>query len=594
MMNVFWGLILFITPFLLIFCFTDKKRGFLYVFVGVIGLHLLAALITQSLHIFIYPVIITIHSLVAFSAIFVFLKYKKIESFDRKINWLAIGAFIIIIFELWSVHYFYSGSIGTITGRTEATKTSYPYPYFSDEWVGVSLVNYSLNNNVLSSGNSLTSSHSYGSFPNTLICWFALISELFLLVNLVPLTGYAIFALITGIIACLLIYLVLRTFGLKNLTAVLGTLCVPLITNGQNLPGIWYLIPFIGGLLMFLITLSALRLNDLKLLLISSGISLLLYPPMIIFIIPTLLGYIIFNKKISLAKKIRLSIYSLLILLLATIIIIVIQRYSIASLLVIAKSSLIYPLLDNGIVSYTIWNIIPWFILPFAFWGLFIIFKKKLFFLLAPIIIGLLFWVIYSQSYYFFVISYERAVVITSFLLIMAASFGFEELNLILTKKFPYFTHNNFKILIKIFFLLIFAYLALGYTQRTNWSKLTLNIPTSSGVEKLSPTPPASVYLTDSDLFLFKKISKQNFLATPWKGLTIGAATMNYPFDSKPSFITIQKLNYQSFIQRDCTVKYQLAKQYKLKYIYSPTFNCPNFFELGTSSENLHLYKFNP
>ena len=104
--------------------------------------------------------------------------------------------------------------------------------------------------------------------------------------------------------------------------------------------------------------------------------------------------------------------------------------------------------------------------------------------------------------------------------------------------------------------------------------------------------PPASEYLTADDLFIFKKINKTNFLSLPWKGLTIGSATENYPLETKPSFITNKKLSYPVFIGSNCDAKKDLAISHRISYVYSSAFTCPNFQEYAVSRENLHLYKF--
>ena len=593
MFNVILGLFLILIPFLLTFCFTDRRRGFLYILSSLIGFHLLVALITQSLHIFSYPLILGINIFISLVCIFIFIKYKKNNSKKIEINWLAILAFLIIFFELWSVHYFYSGQVGTTGGKLEVERASYSYPYFSDEWVGVALVNYSLDSHALSSGNPLVSPGTYSDFPNTLVAWFALISELFLLTNLSPLTGYAIFALVTGALACLLVYLSLRSFGLKNYTATLAALTIPFITNGQNLPGIWYLLPFIGALLLFLITLTALSDSDWKLFFISSLLALIIYPPIIIFILTTLLITILLNKKINLSSKFKLFSLSFLTFLIAAIAIIILQKYNLNNLVAIAKSSLFYPALDSGIVSFLPWNIIPALIWPLAIFGIFIISRKKLFWLLTPLITGLIFWLIYSHSTYFFIISYERTVIVTSFLIIIAAAFGFDKIINLILNKFPYFTNRKITLIIEVVSLIIFACLAWGYTGRSNWQNLTLNLTTPDGEERLTPTPPASEYLTSDDLTLFTSIKKKNFLSVPWKALAVGAATINYPLESKPSFITNRKLSYSIFMAQSCADKNSLALEHRLSYVYSSAFTCPNFSEIGVSQEDLHLYKFN-
>ena len=92
---------------------------------------------------------------------------------------------------------------------------------------------------------------------------------------------------------------------------------------------------------------------------------------------------------------------------------------------------------------------------------------------------------------------------------------------------------------------------------------------------------------------LFSGIKEKTFISPPWKGLAISAATGNYPLATKPSVIGVFTLNYNVFVvDSNCFKKKQLAIENKIDYVYSSKFECPNFKEVGESSEDLVLYKF--
>lgn len=83
-------------------------------------------------------------------------------------------------------------------------------------------------------------------------------------------------------------------------------------------------------------------------------------------------------------------------------------------------------------------------------------------------------------------------------------------------------------------------------------------------------------------------------LTISWKDLVIGAATNNYPLDSKAGIITNHLVDFFLFMDENCANKYSQAKLFNLSYVYSFPFKCDNFLELGHSREGLYLYKFKP
>jgi len=591
MFATIFGLIIFAIPFLLIFCFKNRVNGFLYIFASVLIGHLLIALTTQFFHIFLYPVIISFHSLVAIaSLLFIWRKTNK-TSFKFKINWLVIVGFLIIFFELLSVHFLYTGTIRTINDQQSVSRSNYSYPLFSDEWSGVAFAKYSINSNSLPTVNPLSLDRKTNNFPNIFICFFSLVAEIFLMIAVSPLSAYVFLSVVASLIICLLIFLLLKANGVNSWISLISTLLIPFAVNGSNLPGLWYLIPFTGGVIFFLLSLLGFSLRKHLFSLLLSAVACLLYPPLFVFIVPTIVAYLITTPELKIYHKIKLSLFGFLVLIIAAIVIIYLQAINANYLFGVLVSSAWRLNLDGGIPAFIIWNIVPIFILPFSIVGLFSVIKNKKIFILTPVTIGLSLWAIYSFKDHYFFIDYARVVVLTSFLLIALAGFGLDELLKIFLNKYPsLFAKSDILIGMSLVVYLFFI-LSLSYTSHDSWRQLSLKV--SNFNYSIDPVAPVNHYLTDDDLELFKTISKKRFLSPPWKGLVLGAATDNYPLESKDSIVAVRFMNYNYFMNSSCEDKVISAQKAKLQYVYSQEFNCDKFAEIGKSSEDLHLYKFN-
>lgn len=588
------GIILVLIPFLLVFRFNNRLLGFVYILGAILTLHLVIAFLTQFFHIFLYPVIITIHSIVALITLYI-LRYKSpLISFKLKFNWFVIFSFLIIIFQLWSVHFSYTGTISTIEGYKTVSHDSYPYPYFSDEWVGVAFSKYSIDNNALPIVNPLFEINQNNKFPNIFIFFFSLLSELFLILNISPLLGYAFFSIATGFIICLLVFILLRINKVSIFPSLFASLCIPFITNGLNLPGIWYLLPFIGGTIFFLLSLISLSVYKYLFALMMSIVSLLIYPPMVIFIIPTYLAYLIFEKNLKNINKIKILLIGVVSIMLIMGVVIYSQGENVKGLFNIFTSSIWRLNLDGGIPAFDIWNIIPPIILPVALFGLVKIFNKKNIIILIPTILGMGLWYFYTYSEFYFIIDYARVVIVTSILIMVLVGFGADEiLKKILEKKLSFLNNKYIIFLLKLVIIITLLIFSFSYTDSSTWKKLVLQINQSGTMRYINPSAPASHFLQEEDIKLFNSFSKEVFISIPWKGLVIGAATNNYPLDSKPSIITNSYLRYNEFMSKSCEEKVNSVKKYNIKYVYSNQFYCENFVEVGKSSEGLHLYIIN-
>jgi hypothetical protein len=585
------GLFLVLAPFLLTFYFKNRFRALLYILVIDFAFHLLLSLTTQVLHIFTYPVITSVHTLVAVGVVIFMIKFK--ERFGRiKINWFFILAVVIIFFELWTVHNFYTGPVNTINGPSVVTRSSYIYPYFSDEWVGASLENYSIKSHSLPVMNPLYADEP---FKNPMLAFFSVISEFFLLLNLSPILNISIIALFSGIFVCLSIYLLLKSLGISNLVSIFTILCILFITNGANLPGIWYLMPFLVSFIFFVISLVGINSNDKGLSRISAFLSLIVYPPIVVFVIPAFIAeYFILSRQVKNDLNDEENLKKVLLSLVA----VFFAGIFISSIIFFGGkgggiSSYIFRTnLDGGIPSFAIWNVIPIVFIPFILLGIFESFRRKMYFVLGPIIVGFAFWLFYTSTTKVFLIDYPRVVVITSILLISCGGMGLDFLIRWLRQKYVFLNDSKIVNSILVVSFAMFIVLAFFYPISQSWKKLELSMNTSMGVKKFSPAAPVNRYLTEDDLGLFSSISGKRFVAPAWKGLVIGVATGNYPLESKPSIITNNILSYSDFMRADCQAKISLAEKYKISYVYSTKFSCKNFDWLGASTEGLNLYGF--
>jgi hypothetical protein len=591
MIAIFLGVILLLTPFSLIFLFKNKLLGFLYIFTGLTVWHLFVALLSQSFHFFNYSLILTINVVVTFaSLLFLAISWRKFN-FRIKFNWFVLVAALIVIFELFSVHYLYSGISTDIIGHKAVSYQSYPYPYFADEWAGVAFTKYTINNQSLPIINPLWGNDEYD-FPNIFVVFFSGLSELFLSLGLSPLSGYPIITILTGAIVCCLVFLFLKSAKTGTFFALIATLCLPWIITSVNLPGIWYLFPFIGGTIFLLTGLTALNLKSYNLAGVNGFLSLLIYPPFIVFIAPVLLYYLFINKKFK-PKKLLITLSLLLALVvMAVLIILLVQPNNLSSLFDFFVKSFIRKSNEGCIPTRPLWLIIPVGLLPFALLGVVEAVRRKLFYFLVPLAIGLLYWSVYAYSIYFLIIDYARIAVLTSYFIIITIGLGLEFFYSWLANKYNLLKDKDLILALKIIILLMFGVLSFFYTQRSAWTKIVLRYDTVLGIWERPTNPPANEYLKADDLRLFADLKKQKFLAPSWKGLVIGAATGNYPLDGKASIISNYQFDYNLFMNTDCVSKIRMAQALNFDYLYSTSLNCDRFEYIGHSQEGFYLYKF--
>ena len=586
------GIILFLLPFLLVFHFKNRLLGFLYILAFDIALHITIGIILQFFHVFSYETVFALHALLGAGVIAMTLKKLKNISFKMRINRLAVFAFLIVVFELWSAHFLYTGAVSTIGGVGEVEKFSYPYPYFSDEWVGISYSEYSIEHNTLPLGNPLLPEGGGITHPNIFVFFFSGISEFFLFLGISPLYGWVYLSIAISALICLLFYLMLRAYGTGNIPSAVAMLFLPYITNASNLPGLWYLLPFLGGVIFLLISIITLGFEKRGFSRVSNLFSILIYPPIVVFSVPVFF-FDIFSEKGDKRKKIKYILCGFFLLFAGGVLIAFLQKYSFGSFVEKIVSFVFRRNGDNGIPMYGVWNIVPLLLLPFSLFGIWEVIRRKIYVPVLLIFVGLMFWLIYSRTFYFFIIDYGRVAVITSFFLVVVSAFGFDWILGKLEKKFSVLEKKNTKILLMTVLILGFGISSLFYTEQNDeWQKLSLRPAGTPEYVKVLPGAPANRYATEEDMKLFSGISGKIFLSPPWKGLVIGAGTGNYPLLSKTSIITNELFEYPKFMSANCEWKDLFAEGLGLRYVYSGKFDCEHFRFLGSSTENLYLYEF--
>ncbi|MDE2188500.1 MAG: hypothetical protein KGJ35_02100 [Patescibacteria group bacterium] len=584
------GLILLLAPFILTFNFKDKKSGFLWVFVCVIIGQTLIGLTTQYFHVFSYlsTVIINVCVDLLVVSISVFLPKYSIKLSGIKPNWFVIFACLIVFLELYSVHFAYTGTVAHIDGNSNVLLQSFPYPSFSDEWSAIAIANYSIKTHALPTVNPLDGSI----MMHPLIAFFSLISELFLLLGQTPLLAYQAFAFVGSLIIVVLIFVVAGD-GKKfsKISGAVAALVAPLITTSGNLPGLWSLIPVTLGIMFFLVAFIAVKIKDLKLFLTSSFGALIIYPPMIIFLIPLGFAAGLISGHYSRKKIFQVGFASIILVALpATVIILVMSRSSgFLPTIELVRSYIFRNSLDGGVSSYVIWDIIPWYFLGLAAIGLWHSIVSRCWSIIVPLGVGFVFWSIYAFTTHLLIIDYPRVVYVTSIMLVILSGQGFDKLMEWLVKVALKPTWIKPIMVIFIFAMTISM---LSYPSDA-WSRLTFTMTQNGHQTFYMPDPPVTEYLTSQDLMLFANIKSAVFIAPPWKGLTIAAATGNFPLESKMSTISTLVYPYQQFMSLDCEQKSAVIKKYDVSYVYSynQVIKCSNLSLVGISTENMYLYK---
>lgn len=587
------GLFLLFVPFLFIDFFSDKKRGFVYIFFFWALFHTFLAVFTQFFGIFYYGVILGVNLLAAVILLILYFKTKigkKLLFKIPKIDWAILIVIVIAFLSLYQVHYNYTGKVNLIANQAnsyhEVKNMKYVYPYFSDEWYAVSLIEGSIDYHSLPFKNTFDNSF----FPNLEMFFHSFLAEIILILGLNPLIHYNLVSLFINILIIVLAYVFLRINKVSKLASVISSLAILYIASSANLPGLWHLIPLNLGIMAALLGFCFISLDDLKMTFLSFLLVLLFYPPLALFFGLGLLVFIFERSPKMKAKMFKIIGYFTAGLLLAVPVVYILLMLSpLANHTNYILSKLFYTSFTGFFMpQYNFYYIIPIPIILLAVFGQLFIYKNKKW-IFAQFILGVLLWIFYSFSIYRIVINYERAVIFMAIIVTLIAGFGLDELAKYISSKFRKIKFPIFKYL-EIGAVILFLILIPSYTRRETWRKLIL-INSADGMIAY-PAAPANNYLVEDDLKIFKNLKDKRFLSLPWKGTVIGVATGAKPVLTKEGTISIGSgAILYDFLNADCPGKEAIAEKLDLDYIYIYQFDCPNFQKTAESDENLILYK---
>lgn len=588
MFSTLLGLILTLIPFVFIIFFKDKMKATLYFLSGFFLFHSFVAVLTQYFHIFNYSNMVRINLIGLIVLTFVFYKlhlFKKVKfRFDKKIL-IPIFALLIISFQLTSLHFNYSGKVGVtearngvdVGGRVLVENDTYTYPIYSDEWIAASLIDHSIETSSLPNINTLQSDNA--KFNNFSLFHYSFLSEIFILLNLNPISNFAYMAILSGLFICYCVYLLSRNLKLGILSSTLVMLLIPYITNGANLPGIWFLIPFVVSFSLFLISLSMFYSRKGKELfyLLPLLTSFLFYPPMIVFILPLIL------LNFRSIKKVFIILSSFLVAAMV-IILFTSKGFDIQNTISTAVGFIIRDSFNMGLYHYYPQYIIPLITYPFIIFGFYLVFKRKNYSLLAIIFIGICLWIFYIvQGSITFIIADARVILFTSIFLILLSGFAFQWV-------FDRYGGLMDKKYLSILILLLFLSLSFFYSSINPWEKVAFH---RKDIGRVEPMPPINRYLNQDDIDLFKNIKNKIFLAEPWKGLVLAVYNNNYPLASKASVLTVDPNNYKRFLLMSCGNKRNFLEKNKVEYVYTlQEMQCHSIYRMGKTREGFILYRY--
>ena len=585
------GLILFFSPFLLLYTSRNKITAFFTIVAGVIGTNLLIATTTQFFHVFDYTTVLLCHLL-----IFLFvLSRLDPHSLPRKFkfeksNFDGYLLFVILIalIDLYAIHYHYTGkyTLATTQQYLDIKNMRYPYPYFVDEWNAIAAIKYSIESKSL----PLLSSFQV-SFINYEFAFHSLLSEIMVLLNLNPVTQYTLLTIATGTLIVILIYGLQRITQISAPIAAISSLSMLYVTSGANLPGLWTLMPVTLGIISILLNLFFLETKDTRFIMLTAFLTLIFYPPLFPFLALSLIVFLC--RASTMANEMKMNMiknYFLLALGAGLLLmgIYVLSLGSVKEMIAHITTKLFYPTFTpEAIPRFILYYIIPIPILVFAAIAGVFQFKENLRIILLTVL-GLGYWIVYSFLTTRIIIEYGRVVYFTSVLMMILSGSGMQFCLQSLTK--INFMGQN--MLLKYgppVLLGLFLISTPFYTHSDRWQHLKLYNYTTK--EYYLPAAPANQYLQPDDLKFFQYKRHQRFLSLPWKGTVIGTATDNYPLCTKSGTISFNKDMYCQFMQADCQGKYRMASNLVIQYVYSHPFTSPYYTFIDQSKEGLTLYK---
>ncbi len=482
---------------------------------------------------------------------------------------LNVCAVVIIVFQIWSVHYNYSGNVIFEKGSSYVNNSQITTPMFSDEWLVASYINKINETGGLPLNNPLTKDRAY---PNTLFGFYSLAAGVNALFGFDPVFEFSLLYIVFLLLFSVSFFYAIKAFISKHrqstFIALLGVSMSFLIANSYSFAGLWTLIPITGGLIFLCFLIAGLHTKNRGLEYISFIGGMIVYPPLLIFTVPLLYLY---DKKIS-----KHYVYIITIVLIAIIgFLTTTGGQDIESVLKIIKR-FIWRWVPGGseyVVAPTM--AIPLLILVASFGGIWALAHKRqtheerAFIKFFSFVI--LFWLLGAFFSREFVIGYPRAILVASLLLVVFACYAIDHI---------YQLHKG-KISDILFSDLLVATMLLSSIYMFVW-----------GLE----APRRELHsqkLIYEDLLNFQYIKESRFLSTKWKGLVVGVATKNYPLSTKESIVAVNDVGYYSFMGAGCEGKMHIAEKKRIHYVYTDrSVECDGFRQIGfTTSEDFRLYK---
>ncbi len=482
---------------------------------------------------------------------------------------LNICAAVIIVFQIWSVHYNYSGFVYFEKVSEYVRNSQITTPMFSDEWLVASYINKINETKSLPLYNPLTRDQAY---PNTLFGFYSLAAGVNALFGFDPVFEYANLYFVFLLLFSISFYYAIRAFIAHHrqttFIALFGVSMSFLIGNSYSFPGLWTLIPVTGGLIFLFFLIAGLHTKNRGLEYISFIGGMIVYPPLLIFTVPLLYLY---DKRIN-----RHYIYTIGIVFIALVgFLATTGGQNIESILKLIKHFIWrwVPGATEYVITPT--SLIPLAILVASLCGIWAIAHKKqtheekAFIKFFGFVI--LFWLLGAFFSRELVIGYPRAILVASLLLIVFACYAIDHF---------YRLHKG-NISDILFGDLLVAIMLLASIFMFVW-----------GLE--GPRRELhSQKMIYEDLINFQHIKESRFLSTKWKGLAVGVATKNYPLSTKESIVAVNAVGYQHFIGAGCEGKKDLALKKQIQFVYTDRIiACDGFKQVGfTTSEGFRLYK---
>lgn len=593
-MTTMIGLLLLFAPFLLIFCFENHVRSAAYIFLGWISFHSTVSVVLLMSGSISNEMILGIHGIVAIAVLFYITKH----TFPWKVfvrQWICVAALCTVGISIFSLHAIYSGEIQAIGGKqTYHHAQDYSYPYYSDEWNAVILVQDAIEEKRLPTTHPFTEKP----FINFLFVFHSLITGWVLLLDIDPLHQFVFLPVLSSVLVAFVTYIFLYGVGVGRAVAALGSVLLLYITNGANFAGLWYLMPFIFSWIPFVIMMYGLMISESKIAWWGAILSFLLYPPFVVLLAPLMITNIVLHKKLLTKKSCIYGFVSLIIFLLFLLsfgssgdLTAAIER----AWSFIVRDNLLGGSFSHVIVIYNPFYIIPWPIMLLALVGVGVAIKQKYWPLLITLGVGLSMWIIYRFVSVVFIIEPARISMVTTFIIVMYAAIGFAYVLHVCRKK-GWFICSQPSVRWGCYLLLMcfFLFTLMNYPVRNPSDQLVARrtFSDSSRIVVHQPAEPINRYLHRDDIKIFGELSDERFLAPAWKGLVIAAATDNNPVYTKPSFFGIKKYSHEEFMRDSCDTRVEKFQKFSIDYVYTIPFDCDHFIEIERSAEGLVLYKF--